>query len=350
MSNPYIESEVIAFVQDIEPLLPDDLGRLAVNAARMQADATGHDDQPPMGYEASRAKHLRELQDEIDPHPHPIPPPVPGSPLRGAFCIPFCEVGDGRNRLWWPSFLGQPEGIQDRMIAETLRRGYNHGEVQISGWPYNRDYPEISLNRTLIRQGLTKMRAAGLQTIIAFRDDQGPDLSYLRDTVESVAELVDWCMCIYEMNGVFRDPKICLDVVKQARQMLPSSKIAVHFTAQDPGTESFGLIDWTRAKAEANLNAYFFQVSGWLPNALLHGQERIADWTRRLMAGFHGYPILSHGVINFEDTTSRTYRNEWTEKQGTDFNDALMNAPLAPDEGVMSVRPAGYGDGGTVSA
>jgi hypothetical protein len=290
--------------------------------------------------EASKFKHLAEFRTELGLNP---PPPTTGA-LKGAFCIPYALFGD---RLWWPNYLNEPEQRQDEMIRQTLLRGYNHGEIQVSGVPYP-GYPEIPLDSNLLRSGLAKMRAAGLQTVVAFRDDRGPNLSYLRGIIDINADLIDWCMGVYECNGVFQDPGIVLDVLKQSRALLPNVKLAVHFTAQDPGTESYGLVDWARAKSEANLNAYFFQVSGWLNNGLNNGIVRIADWTRRLMAGFHGYPILSEGVIDFENTTTRTFRNEWTEAQGVAYTDALMNAPLAPDGGVLSVRPAGYCDGGSV--
>lgn len=332
----YEESEVVAFALDVDALVTPDSGRVGVVCARMQFDAF------VMGYAASRAKHLRELKAELGVLP--IVVPVPWGELRGAFCIPKALFGD---RLWWPNFLAEPEQRQDEMIRQTLLRGYNHGEIQVSGISYP-GYPEMPLDGETLRRGLTKIRAAGLQTVIAFRDDRGPDLSYLQPILPLVADLVDWCMGIYECNGVFRDPAVVLDVLKQARALLPQTKLAVHFTAQDPGTESHGLVDWHRAVSDANLNAYFFQVSGWLPNGVQHGQERMADWTRRLMAGFHGYPILSDGVVDFENTTSRTFRDEWSEVQGVWFTDALMNAALVPDAGVRSVRPSGFGDGGSV--
>jgi hypothetical protein len=333
---PYDEAEVIAFTLDCLKLTTD-VGRIGVNCARMQFDAE------TLGYAASREKHWRELQAELG-----VIPPVTGDvhALRGAFCIPKALFGD---RLWWPNFLNEPEARQDEMIRQTLLRGYNHGEIQVSGIPYP-GYPEIPLDLTLLRRGLQKMKAAKLTTIVAFRDDRGPDLSYLQAVVPQAADLIDWCMGIYEINGVLQSADKVLGVLTQARALLPNAKLAVHFTAQDPGTESYGLVDWARAKADANLNAYFFQVSGWLDGGLVQGQVRIADWTRRLMGGFHGYPILSDGVYDFENTTTKTFRDEWTEAQGVAYTDALMNTPLVPDgsgPGAMSIRPSGFNDGGS---
>lgn len=299
-----------------------------------------HDVQQGLSYKESFAKHRREWREVLGLSP---PPRQPTGGLKGAFCIPDALFG---NRIWWPNFLNEPEQRQDEIIRQTLRRGYNHGEIQASGVPYP-GYPEIPLDAALLTAGLTKMRAAGLQTVIAFRDDRGPDLSYLGPALAQVQPLVDWCMGIYECNGVFRNPDVVLDVLKQCRALLPVAKLGVHFTAQDPGTESYGLVDWTRAKSEASLNAYFFQVSGWLPNGLQNGVLRIADWTRRLMNGMHGYPILSEGVVDFENTTSKTFRGEWREAQAIAYTDALLNAPLTPDGGIMSVRPNGFCDGGT---
>lgn len=64
-SPPYDEGQVVPFALDCVALVGQDAGRVGVNCARMQADATGHDGQPPMGYPASRAKHLAELRAEV---------------------------------------------------------------------------------------------------------------------------------------------------------------------------------------------------------------------------------------------------------------------------------------------
>lgn len=310
-----------------------------------------HDVQQGLSYEDSFAKHRREWRDALRLNP---PHPSSSGGLKGAFCIPQALFGD---RLWWPNFLNEPEQRQDEIIRQTLRRGYNHGEIQLSGFPYRDLYPEIPLDVATLSHGLAKMKAAGLQTVVAFRDDRGPDLSYLSAYLglPSVANRIDWCMGIYECNGVFKDATVVLDVLKQCRQLLPKAKLAVHFTAQDPQSESHGLVDWHRAKAEANLNAYFFQVSGWLPKRIINGQEvpnglewgtvRIADFTRRFM---HGMGV---DVYDFENSTTKTFRDEWTEAQGIAFTDALMNAPLVPDPrfgNVLSVCPAGFCDGGSI--
>ena len=55
----YDEAEVVAFAKDADALLAPDSGRVGVVCARMQFDAFA------LGYAASRAKHLRELQAEL---------------------------------------------------------------------------------------------------------------------------------------------------------------------------------------------------------------------------------------------------------------------------------------------
>ncbi len=94
------------------------------------------------------------------------------------------------------------------------------------------------------------------------------------------------------------------------------------------------------------MNAFFFQGSAWR-ESLEQIDNRVQDYTRRLMAGMNGYPILSDGVFLFELTTSKTYRYEWTEAQGIAVTDHLMSTELKADTGVMAIRPSGWCDGGT---
>src|SRR5262245_50268918 len=154
-------------------------------------------------------------------------------------------------------------------------------------------------------------------------------------------------MNIYEINGVLKDPNKVLHVLKQTHQYAPNVLNAVHFTPVDEGNESYGHVDWKRAQSEAGLNAFFFQTAGWHVG-VDEAAARIADYTRRLMGGMNGYPILSHGVYDYENTTSKTYRYEWTEQQAVDFTDGVMNAPLVPDGGFMSIKPSGFCDLGSV--
>ncbi len=161
------------------------------------------------------------------------------------------------------------------------------------------------------------------------------------------AAMIDWCMDIYEVNGVFKDPDVVLSSLKQARALLPAARLAVHFTPLDEGQESYGLVDFHAAQEQADLNALFFQCQAW--NGVDAATARLQDFTRRLMAGFHNYPILSHGVIDFENTTSKTYRGQMGESEAKRITDAMVGAPLEPDEGVYAVAPTGFMDGGDPS-
>lgn len=261
--------------------------------------------------------------------------------LRTAFCIPT------RPRVWWPAYLSADDAEQERFISETVRRNYNMAEILVSGLPYRSDYPEIQPDARLLEAGLTKLKDHGLTTMVAFDDRRSDDLSYLEPILAPSRGLIDWCMDIYEINGVLRDPEKVLRSLRQARQLLPDCLLAVHFTPLDAGEESYGLVDFRKAQEQANLNALLFQTAGWRVGPQ-DSTNRIHDFTRRLMGGFHGYPILSHGVYDFENTTSKTYRNEWTEDQAVKFTDYVMNAPLPPDEGFNAIRPTGFCDGGTV--
>lgn len=262
--------------------------------------------------------------------------------LEGGFCIPTKS-----NRVWQPAFLAVSDDEQDRYIAETIGRNYNFFEILVSGKPYGNDYPEILPDAGLLREGLEKIKYHGLTTIVAFDDSRGDDLSYLSSILEPSHGLIDWCMGIYEINGVLKDPNKTLNVLKQSRQLLPNCLLAVHFEPLDAGRESYGLVDWQKAKDEAGLNALFFQTAGW-EVGIDDAATRLQDFTRRLMGGYHGYPVLSHGVYDFENSTSKTYRYEWTEQQGIQFTNDMMNYPLLPEEdGFMAIKPTGFCDGGT---
>jgi hypothetical protein len=154
-------------------------------------------------------------------------------------------------------------------------------------------------------------------------------------------------MGIYECNGVFKSSVMVLDVLKQCRHLLPDAYLAVHFEPLDEGRESYGLVDWTRAKADANLQCLFFQTAGW-EAGVQEATNRMQDFTRRLGGPqFHGYPTLEFGVLDYENVTSLTYRYRTSEENAVAFTDEIMNAPLAPDGGVYAVPPSGFGDGGS---
>lgn len=273
-----------------------------------------------------------------------ITPPGPMADPRhpqGAFCIPTTP------RVWWPAYLGVSDDEQDRYIAETLKRQYTFGQILVSGLPYANDYPRIEPDAERLWAGLGKMKAAGLTTIVAFDDSRGSDLSYLQPILAPSEALIDWCMGIYECNGVFKDPNIVLDVLKQCRALLPHAYLAVHFTPLDEGQQSYGLVDWQRAKDEANLQCLFFQTAGWVVG-IQESINRIQDFTRRLGGPqFHGYPTLELGVVDYENTTSLTYRYQMSEEDAAGFTNDVMNATLEPDGGVYAVPPTGFADSGT---
>jgi hypothetical protein len=277
---------------------------------------------------------------------HPL---APALPFKGAFCIPNVlpgiPFGDGK-RIWTPAFgcyAGTP--WQDRILDAGVARGHTWFLPQISGFPYRQDYPELALDPARIAADLTKIHSRGIRTLVSFRDDQGDDLSYLQPVAAITQDLVDGIFGIFEVNGVLRDPLKVLNVLKQSRALWPKAILGVHFTDLVQ-SESFGLVDFTRAVNEAGLNVLFFQASGWI-QSVDQVAARVADFTRRLGGPrMHGYPTLSHGVVLAELTTSRTYR-DWTEAQGVAYADAVRGRPMAPDEGIMSVPVTGYLDGGT---
>lgn len=84
----YNETEVVEFAKQCDALLRPDSGRVGVNVARMQWDACNG-----MGYTASRAKHLAELQAEVGTQPQPGPSPVPTGP------VPLLPAAPSRSQL-----------------------------------------------------------------------------------------------------------------------------------------------------------------------------------------------------------------------------------------------------------
>lgn len=278
-------------------------------------------------------------------------PAVPWrQPWASAFCIPDAlpgiPFGDGR-RIWTPAFACYA-GLadwQDQICAELRRRRYCWLEYLISGRPYNQDYPEIPLDVARTVADLTRIRRAGLSTIVAFRDDVGPDCGYLREVAAATQDLVDCTMGIYESNGVFAEPDGSYsaatyaqveDVLAQQHALWPRAITAFHSTSQMNGQRGFGEHDfWTRVAPF--VDCYFLQQTAWT-STLADTANRAQDFTERLMAGKAGWPVLREGVALFEETTSKTYRG-WTEAQGVAVMDQLLS--------LITPRPVGFLDGGT---
>jgi len=294
---------------------------------------------------------VRSSPEWIALHAAPVVPPVPlDQPFHGAFCIPDAlpgiPFGDGR-RIWTPAFACY-RGLgdwQDRMIAVLQARRYTWLEYQLSGRPYGSDYPEIPLDVAAIVADLTKIRQAGLGTIIAFRDDVGTDCAYLQPVADATQDLVDCVMGIYESNGVFAEPDGSYsaatyakveDVLRQQRALWPRAINAFHSTSQMNGQRGFGERDFW-ARLMPIVDVYFLQQTAWT-STLADTANRAQDFTERLMGGKSGWPVLRQGVVLFEETTSRTYR-DWTEAQGVAMMDALL--------GLITPRPVGFMDGGT---
>src|SRR5258708_4591219 len=351
---------LLEFVATIRAISHDEIGRDPFEAPSPNADdpaavlmlmmafhgRTGTDI-PAWLHDQPEAVAWRSAQ------PQPSPPSImaPVLPFRGACCIPTAlpgiPFGDGR-RIWTPAF-GCYAGTswQDRILDACVARGHTWFEYQISGWPYRRDYPELLLDIPRIVADLARIRSRGIRTLVAFRDDQGADLTYLLPVAAATRGLVDGVFGIYEVNGVLKNADRVLDVLVQSRALWPEALLGVHFmdlVAQ--GQESYGLLDFGRAVREAGLNMLLFQASGGVQSPS-DVAARLADFTRRLGGPrFHGYPTLSHGIVLAELTTSRTYR-DWSETRGIAYSDAVRARPMATDGGVLSVFPTGYLDGVT---
>lgn len=319
----------------------DDPG-YAVWPSRVLADIY----QSHMAPEESLGKHAHECEAILAgsapqpiPDPGPAPAPLPFAPFRGAFCIPNAlpgiPYGDGK-RIWTPAF-GCYRGTswQDAMLAQLVQRRHNWIEIQVSGSPYRGDYPEIPLDPQACRADLIKIRKAGLRSIIAFRDDVGADCRYLEPLAAATQGLVDCVMGIYESNGVFDwDEDQVVHVLQEQHRLWPTAINAFHSTTQDNGGRGFGEAPfWNRVAGFVDV--YFMQQSGW-NHSVADTADRFSDFAVRLNNGINGWPKLKYGVVEFELTTSQTYRT-WSEQQGIDMMTAVVNA--------CSTKPTGWMDG-----
>jgi hypothetical protein len=264
------------------------------------------------------------------------------APFRGAFCIPNAlpgiPFGDGK-RIWTPAFgcyTGTP--WQDAMIGQTKSRHYTWFEYQVSGWPYRQDYPELAVDPQRTYTDLMKLKQAGLATIIAF-DDTRLDLSYLHPVAAATQGLVDCVMGIYELNGVVSDNEDDVArILEQQHQLWPKALNAFHSTTQDNGGKGFGERPFWQRVAPF-VDVYFLQQSAF-NHTLPDTANRASDFSPRLQGPHAGWVQLRRGMVLFEETTSATYRTK-PEAYGVQTTDQLM--------GMITPRPAGYMDGGSVT-
>jgi len=265
--------------------------------------------------------------------------PLPFAPFAGAFCIPDAlpgiPYGDGK-RIWTPAFGCYSSDWQDRIIEETRKRHYSWLEYQVSGRPYGWDYPELAVDPARVVRDLTKLRLAGLRSIVAF-DDTREDLGYLEPIAAVTQGLVDCTMGIYEVNGVFDwDEARVLRILERTKQLWPKAINAFHSTTQDNGSRGFGERPFWDAAAPFT-DVYFLQQSAW-NHEFASTVDRAEDFCYRLIPGNNGWPKLRYGVVLFEETTSVTYRGE-PESYGVGMIDRLLAA--------IPTTPSGFMDGGS---
>jgi hypothetical protein len=303
---PYDESEVVAFALDITPLIPTDPGRVGVNCARMQYDACAG-----MGYPASRAKHLAELQAEVG-----VPPsqPLPPVPTRNQVCAVRCgfqgETVTTREYGTFPVFGPETTTLADddlRSYCEQLRsRGWTHGQIAVS-WQYaepgflmpvpgrdlSNDLPELARRIAIMLESFT--------AVIVFLAGDGrsapknPDGSYpyndpvghtygcewLMDNLPRIVDglqhsahgdLTPYCLFSPGYDGVFYgwgnsgepdlQPQRVADFGALFRSLLPAGHLAIEHT---PGKYPVGDggADWDANGRMATFDVLLSEFNNW---------------------------------------------------------------------------------------
>lgn len=264
----YDEHEVVAFAKDCDALLKPDSGRVGVVCARMQYDACNG-----MGYGASRAKHLRELQTELG-----IVPPFPQAPSREDVCgvrIGFQGVTIQTAQYGAiPAFGPETTTLSDADLTSYCQQmaalGYTHVEIAIS-WMYDEatySYPvpgrDLTNDLPELRRRLTLMLSVpGIKAVMVFLAGDGrskpknPDGSYpyndpqghtyghewLMDNFQRIGEglrdLAPYLLFVPGYDGVFYgwgnngepgpdlQPQRVIDFGKLFRQVLPDGYLAL---------------------------------------------------------------------------------------------------------------------------
>lgn len=363
---PYDESQVIPFVQSIEPLVPDDLGRLAVNVARMQADATGYKDHPAIGYPASTAKHYAELKAEVnvpdsggnpfEPGPLPVPisrgplPPfdrdttdpetgasLPVNTIVNGSIPPYADVLYHRANLWGVTIDGAPfiDGgargpaqnrlltylldrypldWQQRWLATYGARGYRHFWLSI---PDSRDRTHLSLEQYL--EMTSRVMQAGLIPCHFLRskdyDGKNPD----------PGRVGEWVDALLDVGGIFEashaweaslmyDPQKLRETIDHDAQRWPQILWGVHLQQgyADFGPDGYadhGARFW-KANIAVGVKRLYYQYKTSPPWSAGMMQARGTDISLRFrQGGLWGLPATVDW-IPFEVIAQLQFNNE----------------------------------------
>jgi hypothetical protein len=355
MSTDYIDSEVVAFVQDIEPLLGD-LGRLAVNTARMEHDANvGPDNtKQPMGYAASRAKHLQELRDEVGV---PVPTldftPAPRF-WQGNMCgvrvpgLPRISGGAMNSQLVLSWFYDRYNDADRAKIRDAWRaRGYTH--VLLS-WPDSRVYgrsPEQFRDtcRELVTDGFFPC------PMLCSKDHDPHDVSGVMENVNQVLPLlvgVVPLVCIGWELSLWLSPTDVQSLIDQvAPQFAPLTRVYVHFQEGYMGFQQPGhfIADFWKANvgkltgvlAQKKLSQDNAQFRDWINDCLL----RVAgNFNMPAESGF-GHPF---DFVMLEVSAQPQFNNGMLEHDGDVLGQFAIDSPeVTGPAGTVRVQGSGNG-------
>lgn len=341
---PYDESEVIEFAKQCDALLHPDSGRVGVNVARMQWDACNG-----MGYTASRAKHLAELQAEVGPHPAP-PPPGPFKPAprywRGNMCgvrVPAIAtvVGGAADPTLVLSWLYDRYDASDRKAIRNAWRWKGYTHILLS-WPDSRNFnrsPEQFREtcQELIDDGFFPC------VMLCSKDFDPADVAAifhaLHDVLTQLVGLVPMFCIGWELSLWLSPSQVqeLIDVISPVCLAQPGTLVYVNFQERymsfpPPNTDNATF--W-----RANIG----KLTGVLAQKLISQTDaEFLDWIHDCLARFCGGFNMPTGFdfVMLEISADSQFKGTCSEAEGDRLGRVAINAPAV---GGVSVQGSGNG-------
>lgn len=340
----YDEQEVIAFAKDCDALLRPDSGRVGVNCARMQWDACNG-----MGYPASRAKHLAELQAEVGPHPTPPPPgPFKVAPRywRGNLCgcrVPgvLAVAGGAADQSLVLSWFYDRYDASDRKAIRKAwsAKGYTH--ILLS-WPDSRDVGVSPVQFLAVCQELIDTGFFPC-VMLSSKDHDPADVPTIVNAVTPVLGLlvgVVPAFCIGWELSLWLSPsqvQELIDAISPICLQQPGTLVYVHFQERymsfpPPNTDNATF--WRK-----NIG----KLTGVLAQKMISQTDaEFLDWIHDCLARFCGGFNMPTGFdfVMLEISADSQFKGTCSEAEGDRLGRVAINAPAV---GGVSVSGSGNG-------